>query len=57
MDYGEPSSLKLRLIDVSQAAMLAIRPRDEGFHGIIDQILNIPLACHPELFPQGQHAY
>lgn len=37
--------------------MLAIRARNEGMNGIVGQVLNIPVTCHPKLFPQEQYPY
>ena len=31
--------------------------RDEGIPGIIGQVLNIPVACHPSHFPVGEYEY
>ncbi|KAK6382268.1 hypothetical protein LTS17_004155 [Exophiala oligosperma] len=39
----------------SQAAIMAQRARDEGFKGIIGQVLNIPATCHPDLFPKEKY--
>ncbi|KIW84618.1 hypothetical protein Z517_00006 [Fonsecaea pedrosoi CBS 271.37] len=37
------------------AAVLALKARDEGVTGIIGQILNIPVTCHPDLFPSDKY--
>jgi len=39
------------------AAVLAQIARDEGTTGIIGQILNIPVTCHPDHFPISKHEY
>lgn len=36
---------------------MAIKSRDEGLSGIIGQILNIPVTCHPQFFPKTKYAY
>ncbi|OAP62321.1 hypothetical protein AYL99_04524 [Fonsecaea erecta] len=37
------------------AAVLAQKARDEGVSGIIGQILNIPVTCHPNHFPSDKY--
>jgi len=39
------------------AAAIALRARDEGLGGIIGQVLNIPVTCHPKLFPVEKYEY
>ncbi|KIW49904.1 hypothetical protein PV05_11539 [Exophiala xenobiotica] len=39
------------------AAVMAQRARDEGLQGVIGQVLNIPVTCHPELFPKDKYKY
>ncbi|KAH8648237.1 lipase esterase family protein [Ilyonectria robusta] len=41
----------------ANAAVLAHMARDEGTTGIIGQILNIPVTCHPDHFPASKHKY
>lgn len=41
----------------SQTAIMAQRARDEGFKGIIGQVLNIPATCHPDLFPEDKYSH
>ncbi|KAI9743680.1 MAG: hypothetical protein M1818_002996 [Claussenomyces sp. TS43310] len=37
-------------------AALALRLRDEGaLHGVLGQLLNIPVLCHPQQFPHGEY--
>ena len=40
-----------------QSAVLSQKARDEGFSGIIGQILNIPVTCHPKNFPSDKYEY
>lgn len=40
-----------------QAAVLALKARDEKVSGIIGQILNIPVTCHPDVFPKDKYEY
>lgn len=40
-----------------QAAVMALKARNEGVSGIIGQILNTPVTCHPELFPKDKYEY
>ena len=42
---------------MKKAAALAIRARDAGVKGIIGQALNIPVTCHPDLFPRDNSRY
>ncbi|KAH7385685.1 lipase esterase family protein [Pyrenochaeta sp. MPI-SDFR-AT-0127] len=37
------------------ATVLAHIMRDEGVQGVIGQILNIPVTCHPDHFPHAQY--
>lgn len=37
--------------------MLAQKARDEGVSGIVGQILNIPVTCHPAHFPVTKYEY
>ncbi|KAI1610380.1 alpha/beta hydrolase fold-3 domain-containing protein [Exophiala viscosa] len=39
------------------AAILAQKARDEGVKGIVGQVLNIPVTCHPKLFPKDKYKY
>lgn len=41
----------------TKAAALALHARDEGVTGIIGQVLNIPVTCHPDLFPRDKYKY
>jgi acetyl esterase/lipase len=36
---------------------LAQKARDEGITGVIGQVLNIPVTCHPKLFPKDKYVY
>ncbi|KAK6077390.1 lipase esterase [Seiridium cupressi] len=38
-------------------AALAQIVRDEGINGIIGQVLNIPVTCHPDHFPRSKYEY
>ncbi|KAL4808376.1 alpha/beta hydrolase fold-domain-containing protein [Aspergillus unguis] len=38
------------------STVLALKFRDLGIPGIIGQILNIPVTCHPEMFPADKYA-
>jgi acetyl esterase/lipase len=38
---------------VPKATVIARIARDEGVNGIIGQILNIPVTCHPDHYPSG----
>ncbi|KAK9777149.1 putative Lipase esterase family protein [Seiridium cardinale] len=38
-------------------AALAQIVRDEGINGIIGQVLNIPVTCHPDHFPRSEYEY
>jgi len=39
------------------SAVLSQKARDENFSGIIGQILNIPVTCHPKHFPADKYEY
>ncbi|OAL33235.1 hypothetical protein AYO20_07552 [Fonsecaea nubica] len=39
------------------AAVLALMARDQNEPGIIGQVLNIPVTCHPDLFPRDKYEY
>ncbi|KKZ68834.1 hypothetical protein EMCG_00005 [[Emmonsia] crescens] len=39
------------------AASLALKARDEGVTGILGQVLNMPMICHPDFFPQDKYEY
>ncbi|EEH33240.1 lipase/esterase [Paracoccidioides lutzii Pb01] len=39
------------------AACIALKARDEGVTGIIGQVLNMPMICHPDLFPRDKYEY
>ncbi|PMD33045.1 lipase esterase family protein [Hyaloscypha variabilis F] len=39
------------------SAAIAQRARDEGVHGIIGQVLNIPVMCYPAHFPVAKYEY
>ncbi|KAI0136172.1 lipase esterase family protein [Xylariales sp. AK1849] len=52
LSYIPPSTSKGR-----QAAVLAHIVRDEGIPGLIGQMLNIPVTCHPDHFPASKHEY
>ncbi|KAI9745056.1 MAG: hypothetical protein M1818_001334 [Claussenomyces sp. TS43310] len=39
------------------SAVIAQRARDEGIGGIIGQVLNIPVTCHPAHFPAAKYEY
>ncbi|VUC23915.1 unnamed protein product [Clonostachys rosea] len=41
----------------SQSAVIAQMARDEGISGIIGQVLNIPVTCHPDFFPAAKYEY
>lgn len=45
------------MLMLAKAAVMAQRARDEGLQGVIGQVLNIPVTCHPELFPKDKHKY
>lgn len=38
---------------ISQAASVALKARDKGTTGIVGQVLDFPMTCHPKLYPQG----
>jgi len=40
-----------------KAAALVLRSRSEGTPGILGQILNIPVTCHPKCFPVSKYPY
>jgi acetyl esterase/lipase len=40
-----------------QAAVLAQKARDQSIGGVIAQVLNIPVTCHPNHFPKERHEY
>jgi acetyl esterase/lipase len=44
-------------INTLQAAVLAQMARDEKVTGVIGQVLNIPVTCHPKLFPSSAYEY
>jgi acetyl esterase/lipase len=37
--------------------VLALKARDEKVSGIIGQILNIPVTCHPDVFPKDKYEH
>ncbi|EXJ92461.1 hypothetical protein A1O3_01012 [Capronia epimyces CBS 606.96] len=39
------------------AAVLSLMARDQQESGIIGQILNIPVTCHPDVFPRDKYEY
>jgi acetyl esterase/lipase len=39
------------------AAVLSLRARDEGLSGIIGQVLNVPVTCHPDHFPKDKYEF
>ncbi|KAI9811857.1 MAG: hypothetical protein M1827_005208 [Pycnora praestabilis] len=39
------------------SAVTAMKARDEGLTGIIGQLLNIPVTCHPKHFPSDKYEY
>lgn len=44
------------LIVLTQAAALALKLRDDNaLDGVVGQLLNIPVLCHPRFFPHGDH--
>lgn len=43
--------------DGNQAAALAQVLLDEKIPGVIGQILNIPVTCHPDHFPRSKYEY
>jgi acetyl esterase/lipase len=44
-------------IQSTQAAVLAQKSYTEGVEGIVGQVLNIPVTCHPKHFPTGKYNY
>lgn len=40
-----------------QCAALSLMARDIGIPGILGQVLNIPVTCHPAHFPVDQYEY
>lgn len=40
-----------------KSAVLAQKARDEKVSGVIGQILNIPVTCHPKHFPSNKYEY
>lgn len=41
---------------IEQAAALGLKLRDENaLDGVVGQLLNIPVLCHPRFFPHGEH--
>ncbi|OAL53562.1 lipase esterase family protein [Pyrenochaeta sp. DS3sAY3a] len=43
------------LLKLSKATVLAQISRDENMGGIIGQIINIPVTCHPDHFPHSRY--
>jgi len=39
------------------SAVICQMARDNGLHGIIGQVLNIPVTCHPKYFPRDRYEY
>ncbi|KAL8392952.1 hypothetical protein RB595_002950 [Gaeumannomyces hyphopodioides] len=37
----------------SLAASVAVKARDKGVTGIVGQVLDFPMTCHPKFYPQG----
>ncbi|EFX06321.1 lipase esterase family protein [Grosmannia clavigera kw1407] len=48
---------RTNIATVTQAAALSHIARDEGIGGIIGQVLNIPVTCHPDHFPTSKYEY
>lgn len=48
-------SLMISSDDMTKATVLALKCRDEHITGIVGQILNIPVTCHPDLFPSSKY--
>lgn len=40
-----------------KAAALALKTRDENVSGVVGQVLNIPVTCHPKHFPADKYEY
>ena len=40
-----------------QSAVVSMMCRDEKVSGVVGQILNIPVTCHPENFPSDKYEY
>jgi hypothetical protein len=34
-----------------------LKARDDGIKGIVGQVLNIPVTCHPKIFPQDKYEF
>jgi len=47
----------LEINHVSQAAVLTQMARDQNISGIIGQVLNVPVTCHPKHFPSDKYEY
>jgi acetyl esterase/lipase len=50
------SKLTEVIIDL-KSTVIALKFRDLSISGIIGQILNIPVTCHPAYFPHGNYEY
>ena len=40
-----------------KTAALALRARDEGLTGILGQVMNMPVTCHPHHFPKDKYEF
>ncbi|OAX85412.1 hypothetical protein ACJ72_00223 [Emergomyces africanus] len=54
---GATSGANLVVTAGGKAASLALKARDEGVTGILGQVLNMPMICHPDFFPRDKYEY
>jgi hypothetical protein len=52
------SSFTLPAADILvKAAILNLMTHNEGVPGVVGQVLNIPVTCHPQHFPADKYEY
>ena len=49
--------LLCQMLTSLKAAVLALMTRDENVSGVVGQVLNIPMTCHPRYFPADRYEY
>jgi acetyl esterase/lipase len=58
LPFWTSASLAVQAADFFvKAAVLALMTRDENVSGVVGQVLNIPVTCHPKSFPADKYEY
>lgn len=56
--FWTSSLLALLIADfLVKAAVLALMTRDENVSGVVGQVLNVPVTCHPKHFPADKYEH